>query len=69
MKPRERLVRLRTRLGEDQRTFAKRLGVSHGAVGHWESERSPIPGPILILLSMIEMELDREVKRENNRGD
>src|SRR5690554_4407383 len=43
----QRLARARKRTGMSQRDLAKALGVSHGAVGNWESDlATPDPDTI-----------------------
>ena len=52
-----RLQRLREALGFSQRDLAVEFGVTHGAVGLWETEERPIPGPVRRLLEIYEAEL------------
>lgn len=52
-----RLRTVRETLGVSQRAFAKELGVAPSSLAQWETERAPIPGPILRLLSLYEEQL------------
>lgn len=55
--PAARLRRVRDTLGLSQRDMAAELDVAHGAVGLWESGARPVPGPVLRLLSLYELDL------------
>lgn len=49
-----RVKNLRLLLGITQRELAKMLGVSAGAVAHWEADERQISGPVLKLLEIYE---------------
>jgi predicted unusual protein kinase regulating ubiquinone biosynthesis (AarF/ABC1/UbiB family) len=51
---------VRHALGFSQRAMAEELGVVHGAVGLWETEKRKIPGPVLKLIELYERELGLE---------
>ena len=53
----QRLFKIRSGLGMSQREMAEELGVVHGALAQWESGKAKIPGPVLKLLSLYEIEL------------
>ncbi len=55
-----RILGVRTRLGLSQRELAAELGVTPGAVAHWESGTHPVPGPVDRLLAYYEEELADE---------
>ena len=44
---------VRRKYGWEQRDLAVVLGVSHGAVGRWESGSLYVPGPCALLLTML----------------
>lgn len=48
-----RIRRTRRLAGLSQRALANLLGVTHGTVGHWETNRSPPNARMLIKLSRI----------------
>lgn len=50
------IERIRRRLKLSQDDLAKRLGVTRGAVSHWELGRRKVPGPVERLLKQIEQE-------------
>jgi len=52
-----RLLAVRSALDMSQREMAQDLGVVHGALAQWEAGRSRIPGPVLKLISLYEVEL------------
>ncbi len=52
-----RLIRVRETLGLSQREMADELGVTHGAIGQWESRARPVPGPVRKLLALFEEQL------------
>lgn len=49
-----RLVALRERHELSQEQLAEMIGVTRGAIGHWETGRRTIPTPIAMLLIEIE---------------
>jgi len=51
---RDRIIKLRRRLGISQAALAKRLGVTRMSVHYWENGLRPPSAPILILIGMIE---------------
>jgi DNA-binding transcriptional regulator YiaG len=48
----------RQKLWQSQYAAADALGVTRGAVGHWEDGRRPIPKTIVILLDCLERKLE-----------
>ena len=48
-----RIRRTRRLAGLSQRALAKLLGVTHGTVGHWETNRSPPGARMLVEFSRI----------------
>lgn len=52
-----RLKHVRDSLGLNQRDMAAELKVTNGAIALWESNRRPIPGPVLRLIELYEEEL------------
>src|SRR5215510_8206587 len=53
----ERLLELRAHMGLSQRELAKELGVTSGAIAHWEAGTHPVPGPVVHLVDLYEEEL------------
>lgn len=56
LSPAQRLIQLRERLGFSQRDLAREFQVSNGAIGLWEKNERPVPGPVLKLLDLYESE-------------
>lgn len=55
----EKIKALREKYRETQRQFARRLGVSVGAVRHWEQGKGEPSGPVAILLTRLEEDVRR----------
>ena len=51
--PENAIAELRRRTGWSQDHVAERLGVTRGAVSHWETGRRSIPGPVRILVAQL----------------
>jgi len=60
------LLRVRQALGFSQRDMAQELGVTHGAIGLWESRARPLPGPVLKLIALFEEQLGIDGDRGDN---
>ena len=57
-----RIKTLRETLGLSQRAFAKKFGVSPGAVTHWETGERQVSGPVRKLLEIYEANAKNEGK-------
>src|SRR5262245_16199907 len=52
-----RLRRVRDELALTQRELAEQFGVASGAVAQWESGQHTVPGPVMQLIEMYELEM------------
>ena len=59
MKEADRLKKLRSTLGMNQRAFAKEFLVSQGAIALWETGDRTIPGPVLKLIEIYESRIQK----------
>jgi len=57
-----RLLALRERLQVSQEQLADVIGVSRGAIGHWETGIRPISGPVARLLAEVEANPEKFVE-------
>ena len=63
----KRLKKLREKLGLSQRELAKELGVTPGAVAHWESDERSLSGPVARLVELYEAGVI-PLRNETQRG-
>ncbi len=64
----QRLLALREQLGMTQRELATEFNVTAGAVAQWESGERTVPGPVLKLLELYELELQPDRGQERGPG-
>ena len=66
---RSRLKGLRQILGMSQRQMAQEFLVSNGAISQWETGERPIPGPIIRLMDIYELNLGMICNQENGKSN